>query len=112
MSSWLVNVFVVLMVTCQRGDGGPMSYIVNQGCLYLSHYVKDNYIVLEPTTATTSPDDVNWATWTYTAAESRYMPPELTQALVHCGKEHAFYALDAPAWLIEHYNLTVHDLIG
>ena len=41
------------------------------------------------------------------------MPPELTQALVQCGKAHAFYALQAPQWLLQHYNLTdTQNLVG
>ncbi|KAK7100060.1 hypothetical protein V1264_023063 [Littorina saxatilis] len=101
-----VSLFVASLLFVGISKGGPVSYIVQQGCLYVAHYVRDNYVILEPRTPLTPTDDVNWATWTNEEAATRYMPPELTQALLECGKAHALFAMQAPTWLYNHYNLT------
>lgn len=113
MFLWATVISTILIADSILVHGGPLSFIVDQGCLYLAHYVKDNYIILEPTTLLTPGDDVNWAMWTDDEAAARYLPAELTQGLLECGKQFAFFALGAPDWLFRQNNLNfTANLVG
>ncbi|XP_041360097.1 uncharacterized protein LOC121376322 [Gigantopelta aegis] len=90
---------------------GALSYIVHKGCLYLSHYVKDNYPVLEPTHDTSVAGVTNWVDWARDVADASYLPTELLQGLVKCGRGYTFFAFNAPQRLIHEHGLDPTQLI-
>nr|XP_022318921.1 uncharacterized protein LOC111121783 [Crassostrea virginica] len=80
---------------------GALSYVVGQGCPYLSHYVHDNYFRYRSYRAaspssTAPPPPLNWVTYVYDRGVDNYVPMELIHGAIQCGMNFALYAMDAP----------------
>ncbi|VDI35813.1 Hypothetical predicted protein [Mytilus galloprovincialis] len=73
---------------------GPMSYVVNRGCPYLTHYVHDNYFLDSETISKTVTTDSNWVQLVYQTFIDNYVPLELFHGLVTCGKAFSLYAIN------------------
>ncbi|KAH3696694.1 uncharacterized protein LOC127862780 [Dreissena polymorpha] len=108
---------------------GPLSSIVERGCIPLAHYVRDNYYSYEirrqatvtmvtprstsdvsvahstivtttiPVSDTTT--HINWVTFVYDRMRADYVPMELFKGLVNCGREYSLFAINAPASLLQ-----------
>ncbi|KAL4236971.1 hypothetical protein ACF0H5_005355 [Mactra antiquata] len=108
--SHCVIYFICLIVTA---DGvsvkrQALSSITDRGCIYVAHYVKDNYydfvpdrrqVTHSPVAMVTTPLETtthtNWVQLVYDTMRRDYVPMELFKTLMNCGKEYALYAINA-----------------
>ncbi|XP_052774259.1 uncharacterized protein LOC128212909 [Mya arenaria] len=122
------------------GKRQALSYVVGRGCMYMAHYVRDNYydyavklrhqavssnVAMTTTTSAIRPSPttlplvttthLNWVSYVYEIMRADYVPMELFRGLMDCGREYALFAVDAPMDLLTslhvHYD-AVPGLVG
>ncbi|XP_067679453.1 uncharacterized protein [Haliotis asinina] len=112
---WAVVLITLLpFLASQRHDErrGALSYVVHKGCLYMAHYVRDNYPVLEATHDTSVGGRTNWVDWARDIAGASYLPDELLHGLLECGRGYTFFALSASQALIAEHNMSLPLIPG
>ncbi|XP_045157036.2 uncharacterized protein LOC123523419 [Mercenaria mercenaria] len=109
---------------------GALSSIVERGCIYTAHYVRNNYYDYQlkrrqvtiamtttaaPTTLSTyivATTHLNWVSHLYDTMRKDYVPMELFKALVNCGKEYSMYAINASNDLKSRLNVDYGTVPG